>query len=183
MIKTLGTLCSLGVLLAAVGCESLVSNRPDPYATTQAEMERLRADVARLRTEVSEIRTVQERLFSEVSGGQVARGADVQRLEGRLAQVERSVQTQAAERDRLRDEIVGQASARIADVLKAQRQAPAPVSGPSGPQTGYEHIVKPGETLSEIAKAYNVSVAAIVKANNMASADMLRVGQKLFIPE
>jgi LysM repeat protein len=44
-------------------------------------------------------------------------------------------------------------------------------------------VVQPGETLSEIAKAYGVSVSVIIRENNLQKPDQLRVGQKLFIPE
>jgi LysM repeat protein len=42
--------------------------------------------------------------------------------------------------------------------------------------------VAPGETLSAIAQAYGARSADIIEANGLQSADMLRVGQKLFIP-
>ncbi len=53
----------------------------------------------------------------------------------------------------------------------------------TGPQTGYEHVVQPGETISHIAEAYKVSTAAIMKVNNIKDARTLQVGTKLFIPE
>lgn len=52
---------------------------------------------------------------------------------------------------------------------------------PSG--YGYEHKVQAGETLSEIARAYNVRINAIIDANNLTDPDQLKVGKLLFIPE
>jgi len=49
--------------------------------------------------------------------------------------------------------------------------------------TGYEHVVKEGETLSAIAAAYKVKPAAIIEANDLANPNALRAGQKLFIPK
>ncbi|MBN2390488.1 MAG: LysM peptidoglycan-binding domain-containing protein [Anaerolineae bacterium] len=43
------------------------------------------------------------------------------------------------------------------------------------------HIVKVGDTLSEIAKSYDVAVADIIAANNLSS-DVIWVGQELTIP-
>ena len=43
--------------------------------------------------------------------------------------------------------------------------------------------MKPGETLSEIARAYGVSVNAITRANKIERPDLVRAGQTLFIPE
>ena len=56
-------------------------------------------------------------------------------------------------------------------------------SGSSG-GTGryYEHQVEEGQTLSEIAKAYSVSVSEILNENNIKDASTIRVGQKLLIP-
>ena len=45
-----------------------------------------------------------------------------------------------------------------------------------------QHEVKEGETLGEIAKAYNVTVEAIVSANNLPNPDRISVGQLLAIP-
>ncbi len=45
------------------------------------------------------------------------------------------------------------------------------------------HVVSPGETLLVIANEYDVKVDDIVKANNLPSAQFIRVGQKLIIPE
>lgn len=44
-----------------------------------------------------------------------------------------------------------------------------------------EHTVKSGESLSRIAKRYQVSVSAIKKTNNLKT-DTLQIGQKLIIP-
>ena len=46
----------------------------------------------------------------------------------------------------------------------------------------YEHKVGAGQTVSEIARAYGVSVADIVKANNLKSANAIRENQTLWIP-
>jgi len=56
-----------------------------------------------------------------------------------------------------------------------------PVAGPRTPQRVHE--VKPGDTLTALAKKYGVTVAVIVKANRLASADdRLKIGQRLVIP-
>ena len=45
-----------------------------------------------------------------------------------------------------------------------------------------EYVVQPGATLSAISKAYKVSVKDIKRANKLNS-DIIRVGQKLYIPQ
>jgi LysM repeat protein len=55
----------------------------------------------------------------------------------------------------------------------------APVVAPAG---SIEHIVKPGEGLSQIAKKYGVPMREIAALNNIANPTSLRAGQKLIIP-
>ena len=45
------------------------------------------------------------------------------------------------------------------------------------------HRVKRGETLSGIAKKYNVSILSLKKANRLSSKSIIRIGQKLKIPQ
>ncbi len=45
------------------------------------------------------------------------------------------------------------------------------------------YIVRPGDTLSEIAVRHGTSVQALVKANNLQNANLIRVGQLLQIPD
>lgn len=57
-------------------------------------------------------------------------------------------------------------------------------SGTSGSaaSTGSYYTVRRGDTLSTIAAAHRVSASAIVRANGIANADMIYVGQRLLIP-
>jgi len=49
------------------------------------------------------------------------------------------------------------------------------------PTKQVNHVISRGDTLSEIAERYNVSMSAIRSANNLSS-DNVRIGQKLMIP-
>jgi len=56
-----------------------------------------------------------------------------------------------------------------------------PAAGPRAPQRVVE--VKPGDTLTSLAKRYGVSIATLVKLNKLPSADApIKVGQHLVIP-
>jgi murein DD-endopeptidase MepM/ murein hydrolase activator NlpD len=62
-------------------------------------------------------------------------------------------------------------------------------SAPSRPQFAYggssrpvEHVVRPGETVYHIARAYGVSVQSLLEANHLSDSRDLRVGQSLLIP-
>ncbi|MBN1139211.1 MAG: LysM peptidoglycan-binding domain-containing protein [Anaerolineae bacterium] len=55
-------------------------------------------------------------------------------------------------------------------------------SGGGSAASGGTHTVSRGETLSAIAARYGTTVAALVRANGLASANMIYVGQRLTIP-
>ena len=57
---------------------------------------------------------------------------------------------------------------------------PAPAAADAEQQK--VHIVKPGESLSLIAGKYNINLALLRQANQLVSADMIYVGQRLWIP-
>lgn len=58
-----------------------------------------------------------------------------------------------------------------------------PKPKPAQPASPTIHVVQAGDTLGQIAKRYGTTVAAILAANDLPSADMLGVGQRLIIPK
>lgn len=66
--------------------------------------------------------------------------------------------------------------------------APAPAPAPTEPRVehaepaGVQHTVAKGETLTSIAKHYNVSIADLHKANKVVDERKLQIGQVLEIP-
>ncbi len=90
-----------------------------------------------------------------------------------------ALQAEAAAREAMRLELVRSLTERISEIMRTQATA----QPQQRVEAGYEHTVKPGETLSEIARAYGVSINAIIRANKIDRPDLLRAGQKLFIPE
>jgi LysM repeat protein len=50
------------------------------------------------------------------------------------------------------------------------------------PALAAEVVVKPGETLSEIAERYKVSVSSLMKANGISDPDLVQVGRSLMLP-
>lgn len=76
----------------------------------------------------------------------------------------------------------------IEEVGKIVAESEPPSAPATQPSQGYEHIVEKGQSLWAIANAFQkqgvkVSVDDIRKANNLKEEAILRVGQKLFIPE
>src|SRR5215469_4635214 len=63
----------------------------------------------------------------------------------------------------------------------ASRTASYPPVAYGSPQP-VQHIVRPGETVYHIARAYHVSVRSLIDANHLSDSRDLRVGQSLLIP-
>src|SRR4029079_5750463 len=70
----------------------------------------------------------------------------------------------------------------VGQALLVPGTGPAPAGTPAPEAHGTTYTVKPGDTLFAIAGGFSVSVPAIVQANSLSSADVIRVGQELIIP-
>lgn len=165
-----------GVLLLGSGCMTLVDQ--NTVAQQQADMERIRENVQRIQEKINGIELEQQNLQREIGAMKGGSKDDVV-LRNRLETLERQVQSLAAARDADRKQIVNQVASIVGGSGGSSGRSSA---GRGSAQTGYEHIVESGQTLSAIAQAYKVSASSIRKANNMKT-DTVRVGQKLFIPK
>jgi LysM repeat protein len=99
-----------------------------------------------------------------------------------ITALRREVEALRRERETLKREVVDDLSREMAKLLAAQSASAARGGTRTARQSGYEHKVQAGQTLSEIAAAYKVSVETIKRANNLKD-DMIRVGQVLFVPD
>ena len=142
------------------------------------DFDALRARVAELENRVNDVEGARQRLYEDNDALREAVQKDNEDLRQELVRVQGLIRAVETARAKDRDEIVGILSKRMAELLEQQQKAPVY-------QTGREHTVQQGETLSEIARAYGVTVNAIVGANKtLKTADtVIRPGQKLFIPE
>jgi len=52
----------------------------------------------------------------------------------------------------------------------------------AGRSAGIYHVVRKGQTLFGISRAYHVSIESLVRANGLSKPSALRIGQRLFIP-
>jgi len=60
--------------------------------------------------------------------------------------------------------------------------APRVAAPPPKKTQGVYHVVKPGENLYRIGKAYDVSHEELARINGIKNADQIRAGQRIFIP-
>jgi LysM repeat protein len=178
--------CASGLVLLGGGC-MMVPDRNEPPPATKAEVQYLRDELRRMndRLQASEAQVgdIQRTAFNaEANRPATASAAEVAALREQLDALQRQVRALDAARAADKREIYDDISKKVAEIVKKATPA-APPAKKSAPQTGYEHVVQPGETLSAIAQAYGVKMDAVLKANNIKNADAIRVGQKLFIPD
>lgn len=157
------------------GCVTLFNDIQDEQVMIRMEAESIKANITRLNERVSEMQQAQEVLFKEIADLRQAVEQSNNANNSRRMDIESRLRAIEQSWDKNKQEIVSTLSKRMADVMNRQAQE-------QQTETGVEHIVKQGETLSEIAKAYGVSVNAIIKANGIQKPDAIRAGQKLFIP-
>lgn len=174
-----GRLCLAMAMAAGVsGCVTL-ENPEERQAEQQRqwnEMQNMQLEITKLRARLDGMQQSDEALARRMDELKSHVSTEMDSMRRSVSEVRASVSDSEGRLKQSWDESIGNVSKKIADMVNTSKPAPAPV------QTGLEHTVGSGETLSEISKAYGVPVAAIVQANNLKDAHQIRVGQKLFIP-
>lgn len=142
----------------------------------------------RIATLAKELDTLREQ--NRVNGG-AATQDDIKRLTEAIKEVDRK-RLEDYEKIRKQIENLGRALAVPVPPKTGRKGAPPKEGGPGGtppavPEKGFEHTVAENDTLSTIAQAYRekgikVTVDQIVKANDGLNPNLLKIGQKIFIP-
>ena len=142
--------------------------------------------ISGLRKEISELR-------DKVNAPQVNVSASREDLKTLAEKVQEIDKKRQADRDLIIKQIeqLGKVSAAPSVKPKPAPKTPAPdetTTAPATPQKGYEYVVKAGDTIGLIAKAYRdqgvkVTTTQILKANPGLDANKLYVGKKVFIPD
>lgn len=176
-------------LAATTGCTTMLESSDEPLAT-QADVDYLRGEIRRLNARVEASESEVGRVQSSVQASQssqtgYASAAQVQSLQTQLEDLQRQIRALDAARAQDKKEIYDDISKKISTILKTSAPAAraAPSRPRSGSQSGIEHVVQPGESLSKIAAAYGVKMDVIVQENGLSDPGNIRVGQKLFIPD
>ncbi|MDD2241081.1 MAG: LysM peptidoglycan-binding domain-containing protein [Kiritimatiellae bacterium] len=172
-----------GLALASAGCVT-TQQAMDPPPASQADVQYLREELRRLSARLDATEGEVGRMASEIRSSRsgqpaTASASQVQAMQAQIDDQQRQIRALDAARGQDKKQIYDDISKKVASLLKT---APPP-SSRSASQSGYEHVVQAGESLSAIAAAYKATISAIVKANNLKSADTIFVGQTLFIPD
>jgi len=176
------------------GCVTTYEDRARQQVHRQSETDRMDEKTRQINGRVEGVemqledvqRELRELRRESADSGQatsLATSSRLDALEAKLVALE-------ANRERDRKEIIDRLTEKITALMNSgssgsstssQRVArPRPASTS---EYGYEHQVKSGETLSQIASAYGVSMQAIIDANAIQNPNSLKVGTKLFVPE
>jgi LysM repeat protein len=133
--------------------------------STQEENARLRQQIEELRAELESSRQTSSTYAS-----------DIHRLDELVHKMNSS-------REKDRQAILDEVSRELARISQKTAAAAPPPARQASSDSGYEHVVKKGQTLFGIAKAYGVSASRIAQANKIQVKTPLKAGQVLFIPE
>jgi septal ring factor EnvC (AmiA/AmiB activator) len=189
-LKIIGIMAGIASLL---GCATL---QDSSEATQQQEdILLLKEDLNRTKGKLETMEMEYQRLLRELDamqGAAVSSKGATSSTQARIDELEHRLSLLEGARTKDRQAIVDQLSGKMADIMgerpavkSNQKIKPAATKASAGTTglTGYEHVVKEGDTLSAIATAYKVKTSAIVEANKLQSPYTLRTGQKLFIPQ
>ena len=177
-----------GLAFAGTGC--VTTQETESPAASQADVGYLREEIRRLNARLdasdAELGRVQGDVVSARSSQPAtASAAQVESMQTQLDDLQRQIRALDAARAQDKKEIYDDISKKIATLLKASAPSSAPARSTkrSASQSGIEHVVQSGESLSKIAAAYGVRMDVLVQENGLSDPGNIRVGQKLFIPD
>ena len=179
--------------LMAASAQDVASARA-AYQQQQAVLE-----VQRLAQQFDQLAANHESLVGRLA--RLEEGSAVGDLRAEIAALKAQIADLRREQETMRREIVADLAKRIAALPRPapapqptytppaapptrKGGAPRPAPPPQPEYTGsyYEHEVKPGQTLSEISKGFDVPIQKILQANPGLKPNALRVGQKIRVP-
>lgn len=161
-----------------IGCTTTVPQRRKQAVRYESRLSSLEGSADRLEKRVQGLNQSLQEAYDQIDRLEKLHGRKLVKIEKELVKIEEIVETLDARQVRMKKEIVDQLTTKIAGLL---RETGSRSSGQN--LRGREHEVRAGQTLSEIAAAYGVSINAIMDANNLKDPDNIRKGRKLFIPE
>ena len=195
MKKWMAAFVAVAVAIMLAGCETawtgssknrdrqmqlLKARTREAAKLNEGQARKISARVSALQEDYSEISGKTKSLRNDISA---LNGQNV-KLQNAIAALKRELnQEKIARRESINKMADHLASETASAINSMRRSAPAPSGdGPRGKGKFYVYTVQPGATLSAIAKAYKVSVADIKNSNGL-KGNIIRAGQKLYIPK
>lgn len=182
-----GMVLASGLLVS--GCQTVDGQFYWPWETPQVDnaqqelvLRQAQHDAALSRSQIEGLSQSERALVERLDRLEMAT-RDNARMHDEIAGLRREIEQMRSEREAMRKEIVDDLTARINQFMAKATAATAPGRTPSSTmQAGHKHTVEAGQTLTDIAKAYKTTSAAIMKANGLKNSTV-HAGQVLFIPE
>lgn len=173
-------------LILAAGCVSMTD-----YEAEQMEQREntliVKEDMGRLSGRLETVELELDRIRAAVESGQATQAKNaqgqLQTLQARIDELDSRLRNLEAQRERDKKEIVDTLSGNISKIMSRSSSSSAARQNKRTADSGYEHEIQNGESLSAIAAAYGTTVKAIMDNNDIKDPNKVRVGQKLFIPE
>ena len=168
----------LPLLVSLAGCISPMAEKRNEDVRQKAQVSSIKTDQARLREQLHGMEDIDQDIYRRMEKMEKERAAGEEDMAKRVEILSAQLRALEAQRAQDRQELIDTLSRKMAEIMGSRAPAATP-----GSSTYLEHTVKQGETISEIAVAYGVTVGAIVRANELGDANSIRVGKKLLIPE
>jgi LysM repeat protein/FtsZ-binding cell division protein ZapB len=184
----LALLCGVwGIATAPVAlAQAHIADLIEDVNMLKHQMRRMQLDMEDLKKENAELRKL-------VDAQQTAYDRFLRTVQGQLAttreQLEAADRRIIAETTKQIEDLAAQTQRGFQALAQSVSSAPQPITATTTfsddfPKTGVAYTVKPGDTLSQIAREHNSTVRWIQDANRIANpARDVRVGQNLFIPQ
>ena len=168
---------SVGVVAVCSGCFVTFDEYDRNNVRQRMEIVSLQRDMRLIDTRLQEMDAARESVYKQIDDLRSENVKDRRDTAKGLTELIRAIDALASADKVMRKEIIDQLNKTIDKTVKEAAVQPDPK------EHGRIHVVKRGQTLSEIAEAYKVSEKVIMKANKIANADMIKEGSELFIPE
>ncbi|MBN1670446.1 MAG: LysM peptidoglycan-binding domain-containing protein [Kiritimatiellae bacterium] len=176
-------LCVAAMAIGLSGCVTFSNYGRDREMREEAEKTAIRQEFRRLEGRIEGLEMERDGLRRDLDAlrDQLTRLSQSQTrlVQERFVELEQALKAGEAAREKDKQALAEQLGSQMAKLIEDLRKAQAETRH----ERGCWHDVKTGETLSEIATAYKVTVGVIIQANDLKDPDRVKVGQRLFIPQ
>ena len=179
---------SLAVMILLTACET-TNSQNNQFASSNQDIIELQNNVAVLKRKISNVQNNNARILKKISSlqGQISYVNEKNQQQNKAITVlHQQISKERAERQAALDKVVETVADQTTKAVNtiAKQSQPKAVRAPKTMPAGayYKHKVTQGETLSAIARAYEVSVNDIKQTNRLKN-NIIRIGQILHIPK
>ncbi len=186
-----------GCLVWLVAIPALMGQTRVTLADVYQQVEQLRAQVGRLRLDMEALQRENDNLRKALEAQSKQQSSLVSQYNQLTAQVNSQLGMIPERENALKKEIFAEMTRQMKDLAaqtqsgfdqltKARsysQQSQTTTFDQDYPQTGVSYVVKPGDSLSKIARENNSTIRDIQNANQISDPRDLRAGETIFVPQ